>query len=324
MEAYLENLRQGFIQSLKNRNCSSATIEAYSCQLKDFWAFLGDRAIADARKVGRSTIADYYASLKLKGVGSGSLGMRVRALKRLFEHLEASGVVLINPTESLKEPRAGKRLPRAVPTVDEVNRVLDQPDVTRDSGLRDRAVLETFYSSGLRLAEMAGLHVADLDLKAGLLRVNSGKGGKDRVVPLGDHAVAFIQEYLKKVRAQAAKADARKAGGFLWLNHLGRPLSKQLIGKMVRRCARVAGIKTPLSPHALRHAFATHLVKNGADISVLREILGHSELKVTQRYVEVAGGDVKAAHQKTHPRENDHEAVEDVGKPPKRRFRHHG
>jgi len=295
-----------FIEHLKVLGCSKATIEAYGEHVK---GFLG--SVADIKAVTRSRLEVYIAGLfdyrtkEGKPYGPGTIGLKVRSLKRFFEFLEKSNVILINPAELIREPGKKNTLPRNVLSAHDIAAVLDQPNLGTMSGIRDRTILDVFYSTGIRLEELCRLTIYDADLQGGMLRVNSGKGKKDRVVPLGKYAVKFLWEYITKVRPHFTKTNRTERR--LFVNRLGAPISDQVVGIMVSTHARAAGIKKQVSPHTFRHTFATGLVKNGADIIAVQRMLGHSDLKTTEIYLRSVGIDVKAAHKKSHPREKDRE-----------------
>jgi integrase/recombinase XerD len=305
----LEDLHRDFIEHLRAKNSAPSTIAAYSSQLGFYLAYLKNAVVSDIRTVSTANVKRYVVSLieqrsagrDGKGFAVATIGIKIRAVKRFFKFLEKSGHILIDPAESIPEPRKEKALPRTVLTGEDVEKILEQPRLDRDAGVRDRAVLEVLYSTGIRLEEVSRLTVFDCDLQGGLLRVNKGKGAKDRLVPLGGHAVTCIRVYLTRIRPRyAAGAGSGKA---LFLNRFGEPLSKQMIGIFVREYARKAGIVKKVTPHAFRHTFATELVRNGADLTAVRKMLGHAGLRTTQMYAAVAGAEVKATHRRHHPRE---------------------
>ena len=312
----LNELHKGFIEHLKAKNYSPSTIVAYSSHLALYLDYLRDTGITDIRGVSPDGVKKYLiklveqenAGLGGKGYANATISIKIRAVKRFFQYLESSGRILINPAELIKEPRKDTSLPRTVLTDDEVRKILEQPRLDHDLGIRDRAVLEVFYSTGIRLEEMTRLTVFDCDLQGGLLRVNKGKGSKDRLIPLGKHAVAFLRKYIAHVRPKYC--DRLKAGKALFLNRFGQPLSKQIIGIFVRGYARKAGITKKVTPHAFRHTFATDFVRSGADIAAVRKMLGHSGLRTTQIYIKVAAKDVKRTHGRHHPRERDSAEME--------------
>jgi integrase/recombinase XerD len=298
-----------FKEHLKVKNYSPMSIAAYTQQLVGFFDYLKKKDIIDIKGVTREILKGYqlqiteYRDQGGKGYTIATLAVKIRAVRRFFAYLEETNQILINPADHLKEPPQQKRLPRVVLTEEETRKILDQPNLSTMIGIRDRTILEVFYSTGIRLEEMVNLTIYDCDLQGGLLRVNKGKFAKDRVVPLGKHAVRFLKEYITRVRPDHTKSN--KALRTLFVNQMGEPLSKQMIEIMVRDYAKEAGIQKKVTPHVFRHTFATELVRNGADISAVQKMLGHSSLKVTQIYTRVAGIEVKKTHGKHHPREKE-------------------
>ncbi len=209
----------------------------------------------------------------------------------------AEGLLLENPFLTFGMPSAPKLLPGPVLTKEEVVRLLGVPRLDLPSGIRNRAILEVFYSTGMRLSECAGLGVGDVDLGRGTMAIRSGKGAKDRVVPLGKSAVRWLRKYLKEVRPRFAASTSH-----LWVGQEGRPVAPLWIQRLVRRLGRRAGIASPVTPNTLRRSCATHLLSAGATLWVVKDLLGHSDLKTLSRYVRLEVREVKETHEKTHPR----------------------
>jgi integrase/recombinase XerD len=307
----MKDILSAFTDQLKVKNYSAKSIAAYSGHLAGFFAYLKSQGIGDIRQVNKGAITAYLLSLREYKTSEGrpystsTMCLKVRAVKRLFEYLEKANVVLINPAEDVKEPKKERRLPRVVLTSEEARKILDVPNLSTMAGIRDRAILEVFYSTGIRLEELTTLSIYAVDLQGGYLRVNKGKFAKDRVIPLGKHAARFLKEYITNVRPVLARND--RAIRSLFINQWSTSLSKYLVGLMVRRCARAAGLQKKVTPHTFRHTFATQLVKNGADITAVQKMLGHSDLSATQIYLRVAGTEVKRTHSKAHPREREKE-----------------
>jgi integrase/recombinase XerD len=303
-----------FTEHLKVKNYSPQTVRPYSSQLRYFLDHLTGIGITDVRGVTRDLLRDYQAKITeektARGLGFSFVASRIRSVKRFFEYLEQSGHILINPAEHIKEPQKESHLPKVVLTEEEVHRILGQPNLSTAVGIRDRAVLEVFYSTGIRLEEMTNLTIFDCDLQGGLLRVNKGKGSKDRVVPLGKHAVRFLKEYLTNVRPHHTIMN--KQLKTLFVNQWGAPLSKQIIDIIVRKHAKRARIAKHVTPHTFRHTFATELIRNGADIVSVSKMLGHSDVRITQVYIRVAGIEVKNTHSQSHPREKDKETSKEA------------
>lgn len=301
----------GFREHLKVKSYSPASIKAYGSHLVMFLAYLGEKGVTDLRRVTRDVLRDYQLGLMDgKKYSTSTLALKVRSVKRFFEYLEEANHILINPAEDLREPKRGSRLPRTVLSNDELRKILDVPNQSTLIGIRDRTILEVFASAGIRLEELIGLTIYDADLQGGLLRVNKGKGAKDRVVPLGKHAVRFLKEYVSKVRPQHTRKN--RSERTLFVTCTGKPVSKQSVEIMVRESARATGIGKKVTPHTFRHTFATGLVRNGADIRAVQKMLGHSDLRVTQGYTRVAGVEVKKTHQRHHPRERESATKEEI------------
>jgi integrase/recombinase XerD len=297
-----------FIEHMKVRNYAKATLTSYSRYLRKFLEWLRETDITDIKRVNRDTLTSYQVKLieyrddKGRRFTIATVSIKIRAVKRFFEYLESSNQVLINPAEHIKEPKKESRLPRAVLTEDETRKILDQPNLSTLAGIRDRTILEVFYSTGIRLAELMNITIFDCDLQGGLLRVK-GKFSKERVVPLGRHAVKFLKEYITRVRPHHTKKN--KAVRNLFVTQFGTPISRQVIDRMISFCSKQAGIEKHVTPHVFRHTFATQLVKNGADITAVQKMLGHATLSVTKIYTRVAGVEVKKTHRASHPREKD-------------------
>ena len=297
----------GFKEHLKILNRSPATVELYCEQAQ---AFL-DATGTGVRAVTRKTIEDYIATLyehktrEGKPYKAGTISVKVRSVKRLFEYLEKENIVFINPAEFIREPKKVRGIPRNILTPAEARAILDQPNLGTLTGIRDRAVLEVFYSTGVRLEELCALTIYDADLQGGMLRINKGKGKKDRVVPLGRHAVKSVREYVMKVRPHFTRKTRTERR--LFTDYMGKPLSKEVVSIHIRSYARAANIAKKVTAHTFRHTFATSLIKNGADIVAVQKMMGHADLKTTEGYLRTLGIDLKAAHKKSHPREKERE-----------------
>lgn len=299
-------MTEAWMQDLWVKNFSPATLALYADQIRTFTDFLKRRSITDLRRVNQALLQDYYLSLLQRSdpqpYSLPTLCVKVRAVKSLFRYLTASGVLIVDPSLVLKEPKV-ERLPRGVLTVAEVVKLLDLPDLSTAEGVRDRAILETLYTSGIRLGEAVRLTVPDLDLAQGLLTV-TGKGDKSRTVPLGAVAVKFLTAYLTQARPDLLQRCHGKSNeARLWLNRWGSPLSGLLIGRMVVDYGSVLG--KPLTPHTLRHSCATHLLNNGANLRLVQELLGHVRTSTTQLYTRVTLTEVKQTHAAKHPRNAD-------------------
>ncbi|HXF81946.1 MAG TPA: site-specific tyrosine recombinase XerD [bacterium] len=272
------------------------TVEAYRRDLADFERFLRVRGVRRPAEVTRAVVTLYLLTLRRRGRAPATVKRRVAAIRALFRHLVREQVVAIDPTVDLQAPRLPRRLPRVL-TVQEVEALLAAPDPSTPEGLRDRAMLELLYASGLRVSELIGLDLGDVDLAAELVRC-VGKGGKERVVPLGSRAIAALLDYQRRGRPVLVGRSGRQA---LFVSRRGR-LTRQGCWKLLRAHARRAGITTPLTPHVLRHSFATHLLEGGADLRAVQEMLGHASVSTTQIYTHVARDRLRAVYAQAHPR----------------------
>ncbi len=309
MDDNLNEFFYAFMEQMKVRRYAKATLTEYSRYVGQFLQYLRQNAIIDLRLVTRDVLTAYQVGIiefkdaKGRSYTTSTIATKTRPLKRFFEYLEESNHILINPAEHIKEPRRETRLPRVVLTEDEAMKVLDQPNLSTMTGIRDRTILEVFYSTGIRLEELVNLTIFDCDLQGGMLRVNKGKMAKDRVVPIGKHAIKFLKEYITRVRPHHTRNN--RTLRTLFVSKLGQPVTWPVVAKLVSRYGQQAGIKKKVTSHVFRHTFATQLVKNGADITAVQKMMGHSDLRVTQIYTKVAGVDVKRTHSRSHPREKD-------------------
>jgi len=232
------------------------------------------------------------------GASPRSVARQVSSVRRFYSHLAQTGARADDPTARLPAPRLGRPLPKSL-TERDVEALLAAPETGTPVGLRDRAMLETLYATGLRVSELVSLPVARLNTRQGVIRVVAGKGGKDRLVPLGEEAIAWLERYLGEGRP--AMLEGRHSDA-LFITSRGTAMTRQAFWYLIRRYALRAGIEKPLSPHTLRHAFATHLLDHGADLRSLQMLLGHADLSTTQIYTHVARERLKELHARHHPR----------------------
>jgi len=247
----------------------------------------------ETSELTRADLRKWIASLSREGLAPASIARAVSATRGFFKFLMLDGHIKTHPAEDLDTPQRFSYLPKFL-TEDEINRLLAAPDVSTEEGIRDRAVLEIMYATGLRVSELVGLKQADVDLLAGLV-VCHGKGNKERRVPLGKSAIHWLQQYAA-VKAQYGKQTTPHV--FL---HRGRPFTRQIAWSMIKRHAEKAGIKN-VSPHTLRHSFATHLLQHGADSRSVQALLGHSDISTTQIYTHITDLHLRAAYDRHHPR----------------------
>jgi integrase/recombinase XerD len=301
----LQTHARSFIEAMRLRGYSPASLRSYGDLLGVFLAWLTRAGIEDVREVDSATVRDYRLWLGQQHYSPWTILARLQAVRRFFDHLETTEAVLMNPCVGQPALKVPRRLPKAVLTVAEARRLLEVPDPYTPKGLRDRAMLEVFYSCGIRLQEMTRLAVADVDSRNGFLRVNHGKFAQDRVVPLGQGASDWLSRYLGQVRSVWSPTPSPQQA--LWLSSVPphQPIKSQAIQVMVRHYGQLAGLGQPLTPHVWRHTCASHLVAGGANIAYVQRLLGHASLRTTQIYVQTTVPEVKAMHAQAHPRNQD-------------------
>jgi integrase/recombinase XerD len=297
-----EQLVLDFLAYLEfERGLSRNTLEAYRSDLLQFGAHL-ERTGADALAVTHGELAEFVAGLASGSedrppVKPATLQRKVACLRSFYRHLRRTELLADDPTVHLHAPRQSRKLPQVL-SRDEVARLLEQPTGTDPATLRDRALLEVMYACGLRASEATGLEMSDIDLEAGVLRAR-GKGNKERLVPIGSTAAAALTAYLKRGRPRLAGDRLQPK---LFLNHRGGGLTRQGLYKIVQRHARSAGLASKMSPHTLRHTFATHLLAGGCDLRSLQEMLGHADIATTQLYTHLSADRLKDVYFDAHPR----------------------
>jgi integrase/recombinase XerD len=299
----LQKLLAEFVEAQRVRRLAADTVDSRRHSVDVFFKYLAGAGVEDIRAVTRQHIRDYQSWLMSQDKYCvHTVHVYLIALRRLFEHLENTDAILVNPCLGLRLPKLPDRLPRNVLTPQEAKAVLQQPDTQTPKGIRDRAILEVFYSTGLRVAEMAALTVHDVDPQNGFVRVNKGKGCKDRVVPMGDTASRYVREYLKEVRSKWTVERREERG--LWLSTCKphRPIGTQIMLLAMQAYGRAAGLAWPLTPHVWRHTCATHMIANGSNVTYVQRLLGHRRLDTTQIYTRVAIPEIKVTYRQSGPR----------------------
>lgn len=282
---------------LVERRLAPNTLMAYRNDLARFVEKADLQQGKHLASVSRKDLIVYVTSLRKNGISANSTRRALSALRHFFKYLLAEGIIEIDPSEDLEPPRGERKLPVYM-TVEEVERLLNQPDKTKLTSLRDSAMLELLYATGLRVSELVNLRLNDVNLDVGFL-IASGKGSKQRLVPIGEKSRALLLEYLKGARRKLSK---NRPSHYLFLSRSGKKLSRQFFWKALKKYALLAGIKANISPHVLRHSFATHLLSGGADLRSLQMMLGHSSISTTQIYTHVARERLKQIYDKFHPR----------------------
>ncbi|MCX6168811.1 MAG: site-specific tyrosine recombinase XerD [Ignavibacteriales bacterium] len=281
------------------KNLSTNTTNAYRNDLKKFLSFLEDKAITDFNEVSSNHLSSFFERQREMGVESSTAARYMSSLKGFFRYLENNNYIEKNPTGKLTPVKIGRKLP-AVLSFNEIEKILDAPNTDDITGLRDKAILETLYSSGLRVSELINLKINDLYFDDEVVRV-LGKGSKERIVPLGSSAINWLKKYLLHSRPHLEKKS--KSQNFVFLNmKMGSKISRMSIWNIVNRYAEEAGIKKEIHPHTFRHSFATHLLEGGADLRAVQEMLGHADISTTQIYTHIDRNYIKQVHRDHHPR----------------------
>lgn len=294
----MENYVQGFIEYLaEERGLAKNTLESYGRDLKYFQQFLERNDKTFATGSTREVVLAYLQELQHQGKALSTISRNLAALKSFYQYLLKEGLAAADPVANMESPKLEKKLPKVL-SVQEVELLLQQPNVTLPSGLRDKAMLELLYATGIRVSELISLSQGDVNLELGYIKC-FGKGSKERVVPLGSIAAKCVASYLRKGRPSLVRSKQEEA---LFVNHHGRRLTRQGFWKIIKKYAYEANIDKEITPHTLRHSFATHLLENGADLRSVQEMLGHADISTTQIYTHVTKSRLKEVYDKTHPR----------------------
>lgn len=277
---------------------SANTRQAYERDLRLFCKTLGFKNSDALVNVSREQITGYMTQMKEKGLAAATIARKLAAIKAFYRFMTAEGYMDANPAEVVEAGTKGIKLPRVL-SEDEVVRLLSQPDITTAEGFRDRTMLEVLYATGMRVSELINLTLERVDLNMKYI-IAFGKGSKERIVPLGSVAAEFLQQYLEKVRPKLTHADRNT--NIVFLAFGGHELTRQRFWQIIRAYGRKANINKALTPHILRHSFATHLLDNGADLRSVQELLGHSDISTTQIYTHLTNKRLRDIYAKAHPR----------------------
>jgi integrase/recombinase XerD len=309
----MEGLLDAFIAFIRaERGLSGKTVDAYAADLTVYFEDLRALGIPAVEQVKQEDVAEHLRRLGQRGLSRRSQARHLAAVRGFHRFLIAEKLAQKDPTEDLDTPRSARKLPSFL-TLEEVEQLLAAPDERHPEGMRDKAMLELLYATGLRVSELCGLGINDVQLGAGYL-VAKGKGSKERVVPVGSVAVEKVQAYLAGTRQLLLKQRESRA---LFVTRRGGAFTRMGFWKLLKRYALKAGIRKPLSPHKLRHSFATHLVERGADLRAVQAMLGHADLSTTQIYTHVNSARLRAVYDQHHPRS-------DAAAPPRPRKRSMG
>ncbi|MBW2000113.1 MAG: tyrosine recombinase XerC [Deltaproteobacteria bacterium] len=286
---------------------SEHTVRGYQIDLQQFLDFIIHRKREAGLPDGSSCPARIDLEIIREYLGSlfgryrrKTIGRKISSVRSFLRFLERRGQIALNPAEEIRAPKEEKYVPSYL-SVDEMFRLIDAPDRQSPLGLRDRAILEVLYSCGIRVSEMAALDVTSIDFEQRLVRVK-GKGNRERIVPIGHRALEAIKEYLVESRPLRRAAGLEQEKGPLFLNYRGGRITPRSVERIVKRYERLCGLRNPITPHSLRHTFATHLLDGGADLRSVQELLGHSSLSTTQKYTHVSLDKLMEVYDKAHPR----------------------
>ena len=303
----MEKLIEQFLEHLRyERNVSSHTLRNYASDLEQFLDFLapsknGQRALPEISAIDHLTIREWLASLHASQKKKASVARKLAALRTFFQFLVREGMLELNPAKLVSTPRLEKKLPKHL-SIDEAIRFIESPDQETDLGKRDRAMLELMYATGVRVAELTTLNLADVDFGNQLVRV-TGKRRKQRIVPFGEPAGLAIRDYLSvRDKFLFNAAISKRDEEALFLNYQGTRITTRSVGRMVEKYIRLCAGMHNISPHALRHSFATHLLDSGADLRDIQELLGHARLSTTQIYTHVSMEKLVEVYDKAHPK----------------------
>jgi integrase/recombinase XerD len=294
----MESFVNEFITYLSvERGLAKNTLESYGRDLRQYYSYLDIGKIDAVKQVSRATILTYLEQLQSKGRAVSTISRNLAAIKSFYQFLVRERYLDKDPAANLESPKLEKKLPRIL-TIPEVEELLKQPNSFLPTGMRDKAMLELLYATGIRVSELISLNVSDVNLEMGYIKCY-GKGSKERIVPLGSIAAKCVQEYVSRGRGKLVRTYDEAA---LFVNHHGNRLTRQGFWKIIKKYAHEACIMKDITPHTLRHSFATHLLENGADLRSVQEMLGHADISTTQIDTQVTKNRLKEVYEKAHPR----------------------
>ena len=294
----MEHLLDQFLNYLVvERGLSPNTLDSYSRDLIKYLEYLSRKGIKDINETSDLTVISFFTSLKKNGLSNRSIARNLSSIKMFYKFLAEDHHIKSNPTLNIETPKRESKLPQVL-SMEEVDSLLKIPDRNTPLGLRDAALLELLYATGLRVSEIISLPLNNINLEAGYL-LAYGKGSKERLVPIGEVAQNLIKEYLEKARPALLK---KKQSNYLFITRRTKPMTRQGFWKLIKKYALAAGINKNISPHTLRHSFASHLLERGADLRSVQIMLGHSDISSTQIYTHVTTERLKKIHNQYHPR----------------------
>lgn len=280
------------------RGLSLNTRKSYERDLHKYLAFLQDQKVNSWQEIDRYILMEYLQTLHNENSSSATIIRMISSLRGFHQFLRQERLTDHDPMQHIDSPKKAQKLPSTL-SVEEVTMLIETPDTTKPLGIRNRTILEVMYATGLRVSELVELKIGDLHLAMGLLQT-LGKGDKERIIPLGDYAIQWIEKYLEEARPLLVKKHHGET--HLFVNNHGRPLSRQGVWKNLKQIVREAGIDKNITPHTLRHSFATHLLENGADLRIVQELLGHADISTTQIYTHITKQRMADVYKQHFPR----------------------
>ncbi len=293
MNTYVEEYTS-FMTNVRHKSMN--TIESYKRDVTQYITYLSDSGIKDAALATKTTILSYLLLLQKSGKASSTVSRTLASLRSFYLFMMQNGAVAVNPTSNLEAPHVQKKAPQIL-AGGEVERLLLQPDTSDNKGIRDKAMLELLYATGIRVSELINLDVSDVNISMSFIRCSGGK--KERIIPMGHEAKTAISDYIKNARPFMIKDENEAA---LFVNCAGVRISRQGFWKLIKHYRNEAGIQAEITPHTLRHSFAAHLLENGADLHSIQEMMGHADISSTQVYSRVVNSKIKDVYAKAHPR----------------------
>jgi len=280
---------------VNDKKLSDNTLQSYRRDIEQYMSYVDSNSL-DFKSANKTSIITYLMYLQKEGKATSTISRNLASIRSFYQYMVRTNVVEEDPTEGLESPKMEKKLPKIL-SVNEVNLLLEQPKCVDLKGYRDKAMLEILYATGIRVSELINLDIADVNVEMGFIKCRNAH--KERIIPVGATACAALSEYLKQARNAMIHTDKETA---LFVNTNGGRLTRQGFWKIIKQYKNQAKISMDITPHTLRHSFATHLVENGADLRAIQEMLGHSDISSTQIYAQLANSKLKEVYQKTHPR----------------------
>lgn len=293
MNTYVEEYTS-FMTNVRHK--STNTVESYKRDVTQYITYLSESGINDASLATKTTILSYLLSLQKKGKASSTVSRTLASLRSFYLFMMQNGRVTSNPTSNLEAPHVEKKIPQILAGA-EVERLLEQPDTSDNKGIRDKAMLELLYATGIRVSELINLDITDINIPMSFIRCRGGR--KERIIPMGNKAKEALLDYIKNARCCMLKNEDETA---LFVNCNGLRLSRQGFWKLIKHYRSEAGIQAEITPHTLRHSFAAHLLENGADLHSIQEMMGHADISSTQVYSRMVNSKLKDVYAKAHPR----------------------